>query len=49
MFNEIDNIAQDVDNKTLSLCYLKVLKVLGKGTAIKFVIAAGLMNLGHTC
>jgi regulator of protease activity HflC (stomatin/prohibitin superfamily) len=45
--NEIYNVAQNVDSKTLTLQYLEALKALGEGDATKFVIPTEFVNLAQ--
>lgn len=45
--DEIYDVAQGIDSKTLTLQYLEVLKGLGEGQATKFIIPTELMNLAQ--
>ena len=42
---EIFNVAQGIDSKTITLQYLEALKVIGAGESTKFVIPAEFVNL----
>ncbi|MGC9467951.1 MAG: SPFH domain-containing protein [Anaerolineae bacterium] len=45
--NEIYQVAQGVDSKTLTLQYLEALKALGEGASTKFVIPTEFVNLAQ--
>ncbi len=45
--NEIYQVAQGLDSKTMTLQYLETLKALGEGQATKFVLPSELLNLAR--